>query len=53
MNQRNLIIKKVAISLDNCQNIVDNEVFTDRLGNSGVFSMHKGAVPNRGRLGGT
>ena len=26
---------------------MDNEAFTARLGNSGVFSMYKGALPNR------
>ena len=51
MKQRSLIRKKGALSLDNYQNLVDHEAFTARLGNSGVFSVHNGAVPNRGRLG--
>ena len=32
---------------------MDNELFTDRLGNSGEFSMKKGSVNNQGRLGET
>ena len=30
-----------------------HEAFMDRLGNSGVFSMYKGVVPNRGIPGET
>ena len=45
------MMKKGALSLDNRQNIVDHEALTARLGNSGVFYMHKDAVPNRGILG--
>ena len=47
------MMKKGALSLDNRQNIVDNEALMDRLGKSGVFSMYKGAVTNQGRLGET
>ena len=35
---------KGALSLHNCQNIVDHEAFKVRLGNIGVFYMDKGAV---------
>ena len=47
------MIKKWALSIDKRQNLVENEALTDRLGNIGVFYMHKGEVTNRGRLGET
>ena len=45
--------KKGVLSLDNHQNLVDHEAFTARLGNNGVFSIHKGEMNIRGRLGKT
>ena len=40
--------EKGVLSLYNRQNIVDREAFTDRLGNSVIFSVQNGTVTNRG-----
>ena len=47
------MMKKGALSLNNCQNLMDHEAFTAILGNNSVFYMNKGEVPNQRRLGET
>ena len=46
-------MKKIALSLNNFQNLVDNKAFMARLGIVGVFYMHKDALTNGGILGET